>query len=369
MYYEGGTVNKITIGRNMFWGAISDIVLNGNVSFTNELKSNYWKFTNQSDYCRLYNLAGTAYFKFAANELYADGVINCNGGKVHINAAEWSSGGTKGIFFRSGYADYNCSIMTYDHLGDGFCDGISINAWDGISFCTGSNARQERMRITNAGNVSCTGSIGCVGVSASGACLIGTYLGVGNTAPWLELNLGNVSVAGSSGSMAFGKNNGAGGIRQFRQGYSSNFFFCLGDCGNVNNSSASWLLQMAISYQAPASSFTISSTGQLIIPYGSTSSDERIKSNIKTIEHALEKTLLLRGVEYNNFKMDPDKKCLGLIAQEVELIIPEVVSENEMDNVKCISYNSLIGVLIEAIKEQQQQINELKNILKNNNIS
>ena len=67
--------------------------------------------------------------------------------------------------------------------------------------------------------------------------------------------------------------------------------------------------------------------------------------------------------------MDPDKKCLGLIAQEVELIIPEVVSENEMDNVKCISYNSLIGVLIEAIKEQQQQINELKNILKNNNIS
>jgi hypothetical protein len=39
-----------------------------------------------------------------------------------------------------------------------------------------------------------------------------------------------------------------------------------------------------------------------------------------------------------------------------------------MDNVKCISYNSLIGVLIEAIKEQQQQINELKLILKNNNL-
>ena len=194
-------------------------------------------------------------------------------------------------------------------------------------------------------------------------------VGINNTSPWLELNLGDVSVAGSSGSIAFGKNNGAGGIRQFRQGYSSNFFFCLGDCGNINSSSAPWTLQMAISYQAPASSLTISSSGQLIIPYGSTSSDERIKSNIKTIEHALEKTLLLRGVEYNNFKIDPDKKCLGLIAQEVELIIPEVVSENEMDNVKCISYNSLIGVLIEAIKEQQQQINELKNILKNNNIS
>ena len=74
-------------------------------------------------------------------------------------------------------------------------------------------------------------------------------------------------------------------------------------------------------------------------------------------------------VEYNNFKIDPYKKCLGLIAQEVELIIPEVVSENEVDNIKCISYGSLIGVLIEAIKEQQKQINDLKNISKNNNLS
>ena len=60
---------------------------------------------------------------------------------------------------------------------------------------------------------------------------------------------------------------------------------------------------------------------------------------------------------------------MGLIAQEVELIIPEVVDVNEMDNIKCISYTSLIGVLIEAIKEQQKQINDLKNILKNNNLS
>ncbi len=45
------------------------------------------------------------------------------------------------------------------------------------------------------------------------------------------------------------------------------------------------------------------------------------------------------GVEYNNFKIDPDKKGLGLIAQEVELIILEIVSVNEMDDIKCISYN------------------------------
>ena len=208
-------------------------------------------------------------------------------------------------------------------------------------------------------------------------------VGIDNSSPWVDLNLGSVAASGSSGSLVFGKNNGSGGIRNFRQGMSSNFFFCIGDCGNVNNSSATWTLQMAISYQAPESSFTISSSGQLIVPGGYSTSDERIKTNIKTIENALEKTLLLRGVEYNNFKIDPDKKCLGLIAQEVELIIPEVVDVNEMDNIKCISYTSLIGVLIEAIKEQQallvleraerveqqKQINDLKNILKNNNLS
>jgi hypothetical protein len=53
-----------------------------------------------------------------------------------------------------------------------------------------------------------------------------------------------------------------------------------------------------------------------------------------------------------------------LIAQEVELIIPEAVSVNEVDNIKCISYNSLVGLLIEAIKDQQKQINELKLIFK-----
>jgi hypothetical protein len=50
-------------------------------------------------------------------------------------------------------------------------------------------------------------------------------------------------------------------------------------------------------------------------------SDERIKTNIKTIENALDKTLLLRGVEYNDIRIEPERKKIGLIAQEVELIM------------------------------------------------
>jgi hypothetical protein len=101
--------------------------------------------------------------------------------------------------------------------------------------------------------------------------------------------------------------------------------------------------------------------------YGN-SSDERIKTNIKTIENALEKTLLLRGVEYNDFRIDPDKKHIGLIAQEVELIIPEVVGEGEMDKIKYISYGPMVGLLIEAIKQLNNKVINLENILKNNNL-
>ncbi len=120
-------------------------------------------------------------------------------------------------------------------------------------------------------------------------------------------------------------------------GMNCNFFFYIGDCDNVNNSSNTWTLQSAISYQAPASSFTVSSTGTVTMPYSWNSSDERIKTNVKTIEYAL-----LRGVEYNDFRYEPDKKHLGLIAQEVELVVPEAVGVDEFDNIKCISYNTVV---------------------------
>jgi hypothetical protein len=72
-------------------------------------------------------------------------------------------------------------------------------------------------------------------------------------------------------------------------------------------------------YSTPFKSLLIQSSGQVAMPYGYTvSSDERIKTDAKTIENELEKTLLLRGVEYNDIRIEPDKIHLGLIAQEVE---------------------------------------------------
>ena len=148
------------------------------------------------------------------------------------------------------------------------------------------------------------------------------------------------------------------------------FVFGIGDNGNQNNNTNTWTPQFGIWYNAPSASLAISTTGKVVMQYDyGTSSDERIKTNIKTIENALEKTLLLRGVEYNDFRIEPDRRRIGLIAQEVELIIPEVVGEDEETKIKNISYGPIVGLLIEAIKEQQKQINELKIILKNNNLN
>ena len=87
-------------------------------------------------------------------------------------------------------------------------------------------------------------------------------------------------------------------------------------------------------------------------------SDERLKSNIETIPNALDKVLQMRGV---NFEKN-GHKSMGVIAQEVEKIIPEVVSTENKDGEEYlgVAYPNMVGVLIEAIKDLQKQVDELK---------
>ena len=84
-------------------------------------------------------------------------------GNMVVNTASSTGFGEGGIFFRRNYTTaypYNVSILTYAHDGSGgFSDGLSINGYDGVSFCTGSNTRQERMRIVG-GTGSTSGFVG-----------------------------------------------------------------------------------------------------------------------------------------------------------------------------------------------------------------
>jgi hypothetical protein len=92
-------------------------------------------------------------------------------------------------------------------------------------------------------------------------------------------------------------------------------------------------------------------------------SDARLKENVVTVENALDKTLNLRGVYYTRIGDVQKKQKIGVIAQEVEKILPEVVyklDKEEEDSILTVNYGNITALLIEAIKEQQKQIEELK---------
>lgn len=85
-------------------------------------------------------------------------------------------------------------------------------------------------------------------------------------------------------------------------------------------------------------------------------SDKNLKCNIQTIENPIEKVLQINGVSFE--WKNTNEKSAGVIAQEVELIMPEIIKTN--NETKTVNYNGLVGLLIESVKNQQEQINILK---------
>ena len=99
--------------------------------------------------------------------------------------------------------------------------------------------------------------------------------------------------------------------------------------------------------------------------YFAAASDARLKENVHTINNALHKTNSLRGVYFN--KIGSDRREVGVIAQEVEKVLPEVVNEGSDGN-KNVCYANICGLLIEAVKDlsrennsQTAEISSLKN--------
>jgi len=123
---------------------------------------------------------------------------------------------------------------------------------------------------------------------------------------------------------------------------------------NATLTGATSLVNLSVSGTASFASITASGS---ISALGDVTafSDERLKSNIKTIENSLDKINSLRGVTY----FIDGKEKIGVIAQEVQKILPQVVHENE-NGYLSVAYGNIVGVLIEAIKELQKEIEILK---------
>ena len=94
------------------------------------------------------------------------------------------------------------------------------------------------------------------------------------------------------------------------------------------------------------------------------SSDERLKENVASIENAVEKVEAIGGYTYNWIPMEGvhvygDMKDIGVIAQEIEKVLPELVSDRE-NGYKAVKYDKLTAVLIEAVKELSERVKVLE---------
>jgi prefoldin subunit 5 len=122
-----------------------------------------------------------------------------------------------------------------------------------------------------------------------------------------------------------------------------------------NNGSSLWNTADAHLFQYNGSTkFTVDSSGNATAVGNVTAySDERLKSDIKTIDNALDKVSQMRGVTFTK----DDKLSSGVIAQEMEQVAPELVMDGEY---KSVAYGNVVGYLIEAIKELKAEVADLK---------
>jgi hypothetical protein len=168
---------------------------------------------------------------------------------------------------------------------------------------------------------------------------------------WAGFGYNVTNDGGSPGG--FGRLNGSFGQAYMRMSTGGDWYFY-----NTNTSGTRYQSMHLTSAGNANFGGTVTASGDVVA-----FSDKRVKENISTIENALNTVTKLRGVTYNRTDVEDKSEKVGVIAQEVQEVLPQVVFE-QADGMLGVSYGNLAGLFIEAIKEQQTQIEELKQLVK-----
>lgn len=144
-----------------------------------------------------------------------------------------------------------------------------------------------------------------------------------------------------------------------------NLVFCTNDAASDGNKEKLVIFHDGeVRAKNTVSASLFRSSGDVVAFY---TSDERLKDNVRTISEPIYKLQQLRGVEYEwNDKQDiyqEGTKDSGIIAQDVEKVLPQLVKENS-NGYLGVRHDRLVGLLIESVKDQQKQIDDLKREVK-----
>jgi predicted acyltransferase (DUF342 family) len=214
--------------------------------------------------------------------------------------------------------------------------------------------------------------------------LPGGNVGIGTTSPTqlLEVN-GNVSASSFINSIASlkyntvstygqwlvsGSKGSYGGIYDQYSGVNGIMYDSAGN-GGIFKEGESWYIYyntttncLGVGDSVTNSTYALYVNGKGIYSAGDVVaySDARKKTDIVTIDNALDKVKNLRGVYYTKIGEEDKGRKTGVIAQEIKEVLPEVVNHNQETDEYGVAYGNIVGVLIEAVKEQQKQIENLQ---------
>ena len=370
-------------------------VSKGGISYDGEGKMYSWRAQNNSgnasNYTKIASVSGSHGTRFYINvygrsQGYSDGVL----GAMATIVGQINNDNNIDLMYYNFYAD-NDAIDGAGHVDTGSCTadiyvqtgtyselvaqgGISDGTLTPYGDKTGSSAPTGHVaassRIVLVQNAS--GQVGINDISPSDTLDVNGTVSLKNTSATAA---NYIHMPRGGGITLYGDANQHHGIFSRNQSNSSADDIMISTYGALyvdldsnDNNSASADFIVGKHNSTSNNLFNLSGeTGNLTIlgnitAYGSPS-DLRLKENIATIENPLDKVSQLRGVTFN-YKEDGSKST-GLIAQELEKVLPEVVYETEDindsdNNFKAVRYGNVVGLLVEAIKELKAEVEELK---------
>jgi hypothetical protein len=331
------------------------LAVSGSFSASGGINNGASQAQNTANHFTLDNIANVT-------RLYSNGADTATSGDFQFNTSR--SNGTSQITALTIKGNGNVGIGTSSpaqklQIESSSEAGIRLNNtmsnnWDitndsNLKFTRGST---ERMRIDSSGNVG-------IGTSSPSAKLTVTDTN------GIALRLGDVASAPVSQTACYigtGTSALAGGVNGDlflapRSSTTANILLYTGNGTSAERMRITSTGNVGIGTSSPSEKLYVS--GNIYATGNVTAySDERIKKNINEIPNALDAVDAIRGVTYT--RTDTEEDSVGVIAQEVEAMFPELITENN-EGMKSVNYNGLIGVLFSAVKELSAKVRKLEN--------